>query len=165
MRSRRRRDPGAREIRAQGICFDGRSLLCARHRRGGAEYWVLPGGHAEPGESLREALVREMAEETGLLVREARLWAVSEFRGAGRHVLDVAFWIDAWDGVPVLGGDPEDPGAGHLRGQEWIDQAALEGIELRPPALARRLARRWGEARAAAEYLGVTGTDVPRSGP
>jgi ADP-ribose pyrophosphatase YjhB (NUDIX family) len=152
---------GTREIRAQGICFDGHALLCARHRREGAEYWVLPGGHAEPGESLWEALAREMAEETGIVVRAARLWAVGEFRGAGRHVLDVAFWIDAWEGSPALGGDP---GAGRLVGLDWIDRAALERIELRPGGLARRLALRWGESHAPAEYLGVTEGERPAEG-
>ncbi|HUP19812.1 MAG TPA: NUDIX domain-containing protein [Gemmatimonadota bacterium] len=153
---------GAREIRAQAICFDGETLLCARHRRGEAEYWVLPGGHVEPGESLWEALVREMAEETGLVVRKGRLWAVGEFRGADRHVLDVAFWLDAWEGSPALGEDLEgDPGSRRLVGLAWIDRATLERIELRPSSLARRLALRWGEAHAPAEYLGVTAPEDP----
>lgn len=149
----------AREVRAQGICFEEDAVLCARHRRGDTEYWVLPGGHAEPGESLWEALVREMAEETGIVVREGRLWAVGEFRGAGRQVLDVAFWVDAWEGAPALGSDPEDDRASaRLVELSWIDRAALARIELRPPSLARRLALRWGDADAPAEYLGV---DVP----
>jgi 8-oxo-dGTP pyrophosphatase MutT (NUDIX family) len=45
---------------------DGR-LLLARHAEGGV--WVLPGGAIEPGEVPADAAVREMFEETGLLVR------------------------------------------------------------------------------------------------
>eukprot|EP00349_Pseudokeronopsis_sp_Brazil_P002611 CAMPEP_0202962052 /NCGR_PEP_ID=MMETSP1396-20130829/6151_1 /ASSEMBLY_ACC=CAM_ASM_000872 /TAXON_ID= /ORGANISM="Pseudokeronopsis sp., Strain Brazil" /LENGTH=120 /DNA_ID=CAMNT_0049682357 /DNA_START=433 /DNA_END=795 /DNA_ORIENTATION=+ len=30
--------------------------------------WVMPGGHVDPGESLEEAVVRELIEETGVLV-------------------------------------------------------------------------------------------------
>jgi 8-oxo-dGTP pyrophosphatase MutT (NUDIX family) len=45
---------------------DGRFLL-ARHVEGGA--WLLPGGAIEPAEVPSDAAVREMFEETGLLVR------------------------------------------------------------------------------------------------
>lgn len=144
------------EIRAQAICFDGRRILCVRHRKAGEEYWVLPGGHVEPGESLWEALVREMAEETRISARAGRLWAVNEFHGGGRHVLDIAFWLDEWAGEPALGNDPE--GGGHearLVDLAWIDQGDLERIGFRPGILGRRITRRWGEADAPAAYLGV----------
>jgi 8-oxo-dGTP pyrophosphatase MutT (NUDIX family) len=48
---------------------DGRLLLSVRHDLQG---WELPGGNVEPGESIEEALVREVREETGLRVRVAR---------------------------------------------------------------------------------------------
>ena len=38
--------------------------------------WCLPGGHAEPGESVAEACVREIWEETGLRVHVGRLIGV-----------------------------------------------------------------------------------------
>jgi 8-oxo-dGTP pyrophosphatase MutT (NUDIX family) len=36
-------------------------------------WWVTPGGGIDPGESERQAAVREVAEETGLVVTEAEL--------------------------------------------------------------------------------------------
>jgi ADP-ribose pyrophosphatase YjhB (NUDIX family) len=42
-----------------------RILLC-RHEKPGKEYWLLPGGGVKTGESLLEALERELAEEIGL---------------------------------------------------------------------------------------------------
>ena len=36
-------------------------------------YWYTPGGQVEPGEALREAAVRELAEEIGLVVEPAAL--------------------------------------------------------------------------------------------
>jgi ADP-ribose pyrophosphatase YjhB (NUDIX family) len=42
-----------------------RILLC-RHEKGDKEYWLLPGGGVNAGESLLEALRRELAEEVGV---------------------------------------------------------------------------------------------------
>lgn len=52
------------ETIARGVCIvDGKILLC---RAKGGKSTYLPGGHIEFGETGREALVREMKEETGL---------------------------------------------------------------------------------------------------
>ena len=37
-------------------------LIC---RRKGSDYWFLPGGHIEPGENGKDALIRELREERG----------------------------------------------------------------------------------------------------
>lgn len=57
------------------VLFDarGRVLLMKRSDNG---YWALPGGGVEPGESVTEALVREVEEETGLQVRPVHLIGV-----------------------------------------------------------------------------------------
>jgi 8-oxo-dGTP pyrophosphatase MutT (NUDIX family) len=70
------------------IVRDGRVLLVANHR----DEWELPGGRPEPGESVAAALVREVAEETGLRcrVREELLrWSFEPV--PGRTVDVVAF--------------------------------------------------------------------------
>ena len=52
------------ETIARGVCVrEGRLLVC---RAKGANTCYLPGGHVEFGETGRQALVREMSEETGL---------------------------------------------------------------------------------------------------
>jgi ADP-ribose pyrophosphatase YjhB (NUDIX family) len=55
------------------IFEDGRVLL---QRRDDTGRWGLPGGGVEPGESVRQAVIREVREETGLLVEPIRLIGV-----------------------------------------------------------------------------------------
>jgi len=55
------------------IFEDGRVLL---QRRDDTRRWGLPGGGVEPGETVRQALIREVREETGLDVEPLRLIGV-----------------------------------------------------------------------------------------
>jgi ADP-ribose pyrophosphatase len=51
------------------VLIDGRVVLIRRGKEPLRGRWVIPGGTVELGETLQEALVREMQEETGLVVR------------------------------------------------------------------------------------------------
>lgn len=145
-----------REIRAQAVLFRGGALLCARHVKAGVDYRVLPGGHVEAGESVWEAVVRELAEEARVDVRAGRLWSVSEFAGPGRRVLDCAFRVTDWDGEPRLGTDPEArEGAASLRDLEWVSRDALAAGPFRPGVLRDRLLEVWDDPDAPAAWLGV----------
>jgi 8-oxo-dGTP diphosphatase len=54
---------------------DGRFLLTSRPRGKVYEgYWEFPGGKFEPGETVAQALRRELFEEIGIVIGDAPLW-------------------------------------------------------------------------------------------
>ncbi len=61
------------------LIFDhGRILLVERAKEPLKGWWSLPGGVLEPGELLRDAIVREVREETGLLVEPLQVIEIFE---------------------------------------------------------------------------------------
>ncbi len=73
------------------VVHDGR-LLVSRERRQGVEHVLLPGGRVGHGESVHDALIREVAEETGLHVVPDRLLYIAEVVGMyGVHDL-ILIW-------------------------------------------------------------------------
>jgi len=70
-------------MRAQVVMTQGDRVLLCRHRTGDREYWVLPGGAVEPGETAEEAGVREVWEETGLVIELTGLLFVDGPRSDG----------------------------------------------------------------------------------
>ena len=57
--------------------------------------YTLPGGHVEPGESIVDAVVREMWEETGLKIKNPRLCGVKQFPIEGGRYLVFFFKTDS----------------------------------------------------------------------
>ena len=50
------------------VIEDGRLLLIRRGRGAYQDHWAVPGGRQRRGETMRDAVVREVREETGLTV-------------------------------------------------------------------------------------------------
>jgi 8-oxo-dGTP diphosphatase len=92
----------------------GRLLLIRRGHEPGAGLWSLPGGRVEPGETDAEALVREMREETGLVVVAGRLLGSVRRPLANGDVLDIRDYA-----ATIIGGalNPGDDAAD----ARWVD--------------------------------------------
>jgi ADP-ribose pyrophosphatase YjhB (NUDIX family) len=93
----------------QGILVeDGRVLLAGnRWYSGKPLVWTLPGGRAEEGEGLAEAVAREMQEEAGLQVEVEELAYVAEARSLVRRSLffTCAFTVRRISGELTCRGD------------------------------------------------------------
>jgi 8-oxo-dGTP diphosphatase len=64
---------------AVGVLIDGQGRFLLTSRPEGkvyAGYWEFPGGKVEPGESIEQALRRELQEELGITIGRAHPWQV-----------------------------------------------------------------------------------------
>ena len=89
----------------------GRVLLVKRANPPSMGQWSIPGGRVELGETLAQAVERELLEETGLRVRCGDLITHLEvidhdFVGRVRfHYLILDFWAEWVSGLPQAGDD------------------------------------------------------------
>ncbi|MHB8513233.1 MAG: NUDIX hydrolase [Actinomycetota bacterium] len=60
------------------VLNEGSLLLVKRGREPARGFWTLPGGRVEIGETLREAIVREVREETGIEIEPDALIGIAE---------------------------------------------------------------------------------------
>jgi ADP-ribose pyrophosphatase YjhB (NUDIX family) len=114
------------EVRVTAVLVeDGHILLVEQRvtessRRG----WSLPGGALEFAETLEGCIVREVREETGLLVDVDRLLYLGERIADGRHVVHVTFAVKRVGGALQCGAEPE-AGANPIRSVKMVPLVQL----------------------------------------
>jgi mutator protein MutT len=95
------------------VIHQGRVLLIKRGKEPLRGRWLIPGGTVELGETLEEAVVREVEEETGIAVRPREVVLVFDRihleAGAVRyHYVIVDYLCDHISGDPRAGSDAAD---------------------------------------------------------
>jgi acetyl-CoA carboxylase carboxyl transferase subunit beta len=98
---------GRPEVCVGAIVVDDERLLLIRRGHGPAGgTWAVPGGHVEAGETLAEAVVRELVEETGLEGVCGELIGWAELIGDDSHHVVFDFAVTLLDaGEPQAGSD------------------------------------------------------------
>jgi len=94
------------EVCVGAVAVDADRLLLVRRGRGpAAGEWSIPGGRVEPGETLAEAVVREVAEETGLEAVCDSLVGWVERVADDHHFVILDFRATVLDGRDPIAGD------------------------------------------------------------
>ena len=116
-------------VRVAAIIIQEDQILLARHRRNGVDYHVLPGGGVEFGESLEEALIRELQEEASLDIRVGEPVFINDSipPDKHRHILNIAFLAEVTGGTLAV--DTHDQ---RLVGMEFHPIAELPHLTIYP---------------------------------
>lgn len=142
------------------VVVDGRVLVTRNRTPGddGPDWHIFPGGGQHPGETLSDALVREVREETGIEVRPGRLLWVREVIlalradwpfDAGQHLLE--FMFDAQFIADHGDSHEEDL---YQVGVEWASAQDLAGLRFYPSAVVAQLASHMRGGNSGEVYLG-----------
>lgn len=116
----------AHRIRCVGaVLLDdaGRLLLIRRAHAPGRRQWSVPGGRVEAGETDQHAVIREVAEETGLAVEVTRWLGDVQRCGPDGAIFEIHDYSCRVTGGVLRAGDDAD-------GALWCDAATLATLPL-----------------------------------
>ena len=140
-------------LRVSALCIRDGHVLLIEHKSFAPEdphlpqsYWILPGGVVERGETLDDALKREMIEETGLECSVGSLLFIKELlypypgvekQGSIHHSVSLGFFCTITGGEMITGKDPEYPDDQQvILKVSWLPLADIDSYDLYPPFLA-----------------------------
>ena len=106
-------------------------ILLVRHSKKGRNYWLIPGGGVDYGETIQDCARREIKEETNLDIKLIKLLFISESVSVehGRHLLNLTFLGQAsnpMDEIKVLSDE-------RVQEARFVPVDKLDKIELHPP--------------------------------
>jgi ADP-ribose pyrophosphatase YjhB (NUDIX family) len=143
-------------IRVSALLRWGDGILLCRHEKKGKDVWLLPGGGVHGGETIMDALARELDEEVGIEAPplEGPIAIVDSIAPertlVSKHVVHLIFAGDVDGSLESVSSSDAA-----VRGHRLFTLDELEGIVLHPPI--QRFLRRW-QSGDPAVYLGALWT-------
>jgi ADP-ribose pyrophosphatase YjhB (NUDIX family) len=143
-------------IRVSALLRWGDGILLCHHAKRGRNVWLLPGGGVHSGETLIDALGRELQEEVGIDAPPvegpiALVDSIAPGRSlTTKHVVHIIFAAEV-DGSLESVSSRDDA----VRGHRLFRLEELDGVTLHPPI--QRFLQRWQPGDPAA-YLGAMWT-------
>jgi 8-oxo-dGTP diphosphatase len=122
---------------ARAVIIHQNKLLVIKRNKFGKEYYILPGGGVQAGETPEQALMRELAEETGVNISTGRPVFVEE--AGAPYGTQYIYLCEYAGGEPRLSPDSEEAKI-HALGQnlyipEWLPLEKLEQATFVSPEL------------------------------
>jgi 8-oxo-dGTP diphosphatase len=123
---------------ARAIILNGNKLLVMHRNKEGSQYYTLVGGRVNERESIEEALVRELKEETGLVVTKYQLVFIEEHPTPYNEQYIYLCQVDSLDSVAIQ--DDSEEGMMNRRNVNihqpfWVDIQSFENLAFRTPQL------------------------------
>ncbi len=121
-----------RQTRAVCIMLNDNKVLLMHRLKDGDEYFTFPGGGVEEGESIEEAVVREVMEETSMPTNIERLLYAHHYESSDQY-----YYLCSYiSGEPVLGNAIEkermEKASSDIYGPEWVDTKLIPNLLLYP---------------------------------
>jgi len=109
---------------ARGIIIHDDQLLVMERWRDGLHYFSIPGGGIEPGETSEQTVVRELAEETGCVVRPVReIYLLTLQDGSESHIF-LCDYVSGTPHLPVDSPEAQEPASNRFE-PRWMSLAEL----------------------------------------
>jgi len=138
------------DVRVAIVIIKEERILLVQHKKKGRKYWLLPGGRVNFGETLIEAIQREMVEEANVEVKVGNLLfisdAISPDIDSQRHIINIFFEGEISAGELKIG-DEEI-----LERIEFVPITQLDELTFYP--MVKEELKKWLISRKPLGYLG-----------
>jgi 8-oxo-dGTP diphosphatase len=125
-------------VRPCAIIIKDKKVLCIEAKYGDDEFYLFPGGGIEAEETMRECVIRETYEETGLNIKVKDVVYINDWikdKKKNLRVINSFFLAEIVDGIEEIKTDD----GGKVKSLQWIDIKKLKNIDLRPKFIAENL--------------------------